>query len=78
MSTEDEAKSSKVTCMACRTTEFKVFAIIWIIAGFAALIKSISCLAVQTNRQNVAGLVITIIFGPLYWVYYYAMGGCKK
>lgn len=52
-------------------TAAAVFALVWGIAGFAAFITSLICFGRSgTMGQQVAGLVIAVLFGPFYWIYF--------
>ena len=45
---------------------------IWIIVGFAAFIASIVCIGrTGTTSQHVIGLVLSALFGPFYWIYFF-------
>ena len=48
-----------------------IFTIIWIALGVAAFIMSLVCFGYSgTTAQQVIGLVLAILFGPFYWIYY--------
>lgn len=53
--------------------------LIWMIAGIAAFIMSIVCFSRSgTPSQHIIGLLIALILGPFYWIYYVlARGYCK-
>ena len=53
---------------------------LWAIAGIAAFIMSIVCFGRSgTTGQHVIGLALAVLFGPVYWIYYYvAKGYCKS
>lgn len=53
---------------------------LWTVAGIAAFIMSIVCFGRSgTTGQHVIGLVLAILFGPFYWIYYYvAKGYCSS
>lgn len=49
------------------------FALIWIIAGLIAFVMSILCFAYDgTTVEKILGLILAFIFGPFYWIYYFA------
>lgn len=49
-----------------------ILAIVWFIAGIAALIKSILCVGHTPSWFRVIiGFVMALVTGPFYWVYYY-------
>ena len=48
-----------------------VFFLLWIIAGLVAFVWSLACFGKSgTTAQKVIGLVVSIFFGPFYWIYY--------
>jgi hypothetical protein len=56
------------------------FLVVWCIIGFAAFIMSLVCMtkAGSNGGQNVMGLLLAILFGPFYWLYYFGSGTyCK-
>ena len=57
-----------------------IFTSEWIIIGITAFITSIICLSYSgTTSQKIIGLVLAILFGPFYWIYYGAMKDyCNK
>lgn len=49
-----------------------VFILLWMLAGIAAFIMSLVCLKYSgDNTQKVLGLLLSIFFGPFYWIYYW-------
>jgi len=56
-----------------------VFIIIWIILGLMAFIMSIVCFnSKSSNFDKVIGLIISSIFGPFYWIFYFSNNNyCK-
>lgn len=62
-----EAKKEQTATL----TAAALFALIWGLAGFAAFVTSLICFGRSgTMGQQVAGLVIAVLFGPFYWVYF--------
>jgi flagellar basal body-associated protein FliL len=53
---------------------------IWIILGIAAFIMSIVCFGRSgSTSQHVVGLLLAILFGPIYWIFYFAVPDyCKR
>lgn len=52
-------------------TAAALFALLWGILGFAAFITSLICFGRSgTMGQQVAGLIIALLFGPFYWIYF--------
>ena len=44
---------------------------LWILVGFIAFIMSIVCFGRSgTTEQHILGLLLAILFGPFYWIYY--------
>lgn len=52
-----------------------LFVLAWVILGIIAFVLSLLCFTKTkgTLAQNVIGLLIAILFGPFYFIYYYAM-----
>lgn len=51
-----------------------VFILIWMLIGFAGFIMSIVCFGRKgTSMNNIIGVLISVFFGPLYWIYYMVM-----
>jgi hypothetical protein len=45
--------------------------LLWVIAGIAAFVLSLFCFGKSgTPVDKVIGLVIAVLFGPFYWIYY--------
>jgi hypothetical protein len=48
-----------------------IFVIIWVVAGFTGFIMSLVCLSYDgSTGSKVAGVLLSIFFGPFYWFYY--------
>lgn len=48
-----------------------IFAVLWILAGVTAFIMSVVCFKFAgSGFQKFAGLLLAILFGPFYWIYY--------
>lgn len=48
-----------------------IIALIWIIAGIAAFIMSLICFGKSgTTTDHVLGLVLAILFGPIYFLFF--------
>lgn len=56
-----------------------LIAIIWFLLGIAGFIMSLVCLGRSgTVLQHVIGILMAVLFGPLYWIYYIVDGSyCK-
>lgn len=56
------------------------FAFAWALAGVLAFIFSITCVGFQGSfSQKALGLIIAMMFGPFYWIFYYFVPGyCKE
>lgn len=58
-----------------------IFVLIWILLGIVAFFMSLVCFGKGENMtQNIIGLLIAVIFGPFYFIYYFAMkkqGYCR-
>ncbi len=49
-----------------------IFLIIWMILGIIAFITSIVCFGFSGSiTEKILGLVLAILFGPFYWLYFY-------
>ena len=57
-----------------------IFAFAWVLAGVLAFIFSITCVGFQGSfSQKALGLIIAMMFGPFYWIFYYFVPGyCKE
>lgn len=50
-----------------------LFSIVWVIAGIVAFVMSLVCFARDgTAIEKVAGLLLAFVFGPFYWIYFFA------
>jgi hypothetical protein len=48
-----------------------LFILLWIIAGFAAFMASIICLFRKSSiSDKFLGLLLALLFGPFYWIYF--------
>ena len=56
-----------------------IFLFLWIIVGVAAFIMSIICFGRSgSTAQHIIGLLLSIFFGPFYWIYFLAVSSyCK-
>lgn len=44
---------------------------VWILAGIAAFIASLVCFGYSgTTSEKVIGLILSILVGPFYWIYF--------
>lgn len=44
----------------------------WVAAGLSALVMSVACFGKSTNTtDNLVGLLIAILLGPFYWIFYF-------
>lgn len=59
---------------------FLVIVFIWVLVGLAAFIASLVCFGRSgTTAQHVIGLVVSVFFGPFYWIYFFvAKDYCGK
>lgn len=75
-----EQKHSPPKAALWAVSLFMLAMFLWAIVGIAAFIMSIVCFGRSgTTSQHVVGLVLAILFGPFYWIYYYvAKGYCGK
>ena len=53
---------------------------IWVILGIAGFIMSIVCFGRSgSTSQHVVGLLLAILFGPIYWIFYFVVPDyCKR
>lgn len=52
-----------------------LFAIIWFIAGITAFFMSLICFGYNGSiLEKFVGLILSILLGPFYWIYYASMG----
>lgn len=50
---------------------WSIFVIIWLISSIIGFIMSLVCLSYNgTTGSKVAGVLLSIFFGPFYWLYY--------
>lgn len=49
-----------------------IFAVVWMVLGVAAFVMSLVCLSKNGSKrgENVIGLLLALLLGPLYWFYY--------
>ena len=75
MEDDERNKSSKKL-----TAGMRVFISLWMLAGIAAFIASIYCMGQQgTTGEKAVGLILAILFGPFYWLYFFASPSyCKR
>lgn len=62
---------------------FTVLAIVWVVSGIAAFVTSLVCIGRSGGGLSKAGgVIISMIFGPLYFIYLLIMkkssGYCSK
>jgi cytochrome b subunit of formate dehydrogenase len=57
-----------------------IIVIFWVILGITGFIMSIVCFGRSgTSSQHVIGLLLSIFFGPIYWIFYLAVPDyCKR
>ncbi len=49
-----------------------MFVALWVLAGLAAFVWSLVCFGKSgTTTQKVIGLLISLVLGPFYWIYFY-------
>ena len=53
---------------------------VWVILGIAGIIMSIVCFGRSgSTSQHVVGLLLAILFGPIYWIFYFVVPDyCKR
>lgn len=52
-----------------------LFVIIWITAGITAFFMSLICFGYNGSIiEKIIGLLLSIFFGPFYWIYYASNG----
>ena len=52
---------------------YLIFIIIWIIIGFIAFITSLVCFGRSgTIAEKIIGLLLAILFGPFYFIFFFA------
>lgn len=45
--------------------------VLWVVAGLISFLMSIWCMGYSGSRgEQVAGLIIAIVFGPVFWLYF--------
>lgn len=48
-----------------------LYLIIWVVSGIAAFVASLICLGFRGSMSDkIIGVVIAILMGPLYWLYF--------
>lgn len=51
-----------------------IFIFLWVAVGIAAFIMSILCFGRSgSNSQHIVGILLSIFFGPFYWIYFLAV-----
>jgi hypothetical protein len=57
-----------------------IVVIVWVILGIIGFIMSIICFGRSgTTAQHVIGLLISMFFGPIYWIFYFVVPDyCKR
>lgn len=57
-----------------------ILLVIWVILGITGFIMSIVCFGRSgTTSQHIVGLLLAILFGPIYWIFYFAVPDyCKR
>ena len=55
------------------------FGILWVVFGLAGFAMSLVCFGYSGNvGEKILGVILSIILGPLFWLYYYASSSyCK-
>ena len=69
-----------------QSSAFGLFVLLWMVAGLVAFIWSITCFFGHkrgTIGENVLGLILALLLGPIWFLFVYAMhqsgsGYCKK
>lgn len=69
---EDNKSSLKIV--------ISIIIVIWVILGITGFIMSIVCFGRSgTTTQHVVGLLLSIFFGPIYWIFYLVVPDyCKR
>lgn len=57
-----------------------ILLVIWVILGITGFIMSIVCFGRSgSTSQHIVGLLLAILFGPIYWIFYFAVPDyCKR
>jgi hypothetical protein len=51
-----------------------ILVVLWVLLGLIAFIMSLVCFTRKgTMAQNIVGLLMSVLFGPLYFIYYFMM-----
>ena len=74
--TNDQEKDNKSSLKIV----ISIIIVIWVILGITGFIMSIVCFGRSgTTTQHVVGLLLSIFFGPIYWIFYLAVPDyCKR
>ena len=74
--TNDQEKDNKSSLKIV----ISIIIAIWVILGITGFIMSIVCFGRSgTTTQHVVGLLLSIFFGPIYWIFYLAVPDyCKR
>jgi hypothetical protein len=76
------SKSSSNKFAATLGSGFLTFAVLWVLAGLAALVMSIYCWAAYPNAEpsvDILAVLLAIVLGPFYWIFYfYKSGYCGR
>lgn len=55
------------------STFIALVVIFWIVAGIAAHLTALACIGGSGFWNNIYGLLIAILFGPIYFIYFWIM-----
>ena len=74
--TNDQEKDNKSSLKIV----ISIIIAIWVILGITGFIMSIVCFGRSgTTTQHVVGLLLSIFFGPIYWIFYLVVPDyCKR
>jgi hypothetical protein len=51
-----------------------IFAFVWVVFGLAGFVMSLWCIGFTGNAgEKIIGVLISIILGPWYWLYFYSV-----
>uniref|UniRef100_A0A6C0KLF8 Uncharacterized protein n=1 Tax=viral metagenome TaxID=1070528 RepID=A0A6C0KLF8_9ZZZZ len=68
----DTSSNTKINMAKTGSLFMMILIILWVLLGIIAFIKSILCFGSSSSAlEKILGLVLAILFGPLYFLYFY-------
>ena len=76
----DHEEEKNATEKASGIAVFWIIVGVWVILGFIAFVLSLTCFGKSgTLADKIVGLLLALLFGPFYFIYYFVMKDyCKN